>query len=505
ADEQGYLIAKKAGYDVNQGYGNFEIFIREKEYYNKRNKSDLVNADSVKIKTKTGNYTANTLEKLLSTHPDEKERKEKLTAFLKANPVTSKSTNKIDVDVFGALQKQARLESIALIFNEHNYSECLERAFRFHLFEPSEITYSYYIAESIRRICLMDYTLRQKGFLAENLTANGFSEGEGILKDLKFLIPNEELYKKIKAVELTTSRPFETYKQAFYYFNDKLIKKNYSEAYLMAALFENNKEKRKTNIDKYLASPGALRKAYAKNYLDNTLSSSIAANPDEIVMIPKVNYYSHTKYTKTMSYGRTRYNYNKSEIVGSELSTSISEAFNKKVPHTKSISLAAAVSENYNTKEKYKEMIGSAFLAQREENEGYEVVHYYKELENEDYIGKVDIFRLNPEIWDFFNSNKISSITFARYTRHYSEMDALLRRPGLYLGIPTLGFTWLFLPFRIANSKELEMYTYDAKAGEMLAFSRIKGYWITPSKAVKMYKKLKKEKTEYMKEVYGNN
>ncbi|MBL7920891.1 MAG: M48 family metallopeptidase [Bacteroidia bacterium] len=507
ADDLGYSIAKNAGYDVSQAISNFELFIREKEYYQKRTSSDLVNGDTVKIKTKSGIYSANTLEKLLSTHPDEKERKEKLIAFVKNNNSTKKLLNKMDATTFATLQKQARLESIGLIFGEHNYAECLERAFRFHLFEPNESTYHYYITESIRRLCLLDYTLRKKGFLAENLINNGFNEGTGILADLKFLIPNEEMYKNITATELLNAAapPFQTYREAFYYFNEKLIKKDFAEAHLMAALFENNKEKQKTSIDKYLAHPKALRKEYAKNYLNNTLTSSILNNSGEIVMIPQVDYFSHTKYTKTISYGRTRYNYGKSEMVGGELATDISKSFNTRLPNTKSISLPQASVENFNTKEKYEEIIISTSLAQREENEGYEMVHYYKELEDEDYIGKVDIFRLNPEIWDFFNKEKINTITYARYTRHFSEMDHILRRPALYMGIPTLGFTWLFLPFRIANSKRLDLYSYDSRAGETLSSSKIKGYWLTPKKAVKMFKKSKKEKEKYIQEVYGKN
>ncbi len=507
ADELGYTIAKDAGYDVSQANTNFELFIREKEYNKKRNGSDLVNEDSVKVETKSGIMTSNSLEKLLSTHPDEKERKEKLAAYVKNNPTIKKTICKFDEDYFFALQKQARLESIALIFSEHNYAECLERSFRFHLFEPNELTYVYYITESIRRLCLLDYTLRKKGFLAEKLTATSFKEGQGILHDLKILIPNEEQFKKIKAAELngTGSIPFETYKEAFYYFNDKLIKKDYSEAHLMAALFENNKTKREKSISKYLAHPNALRKDYAKNYLDNTLVSRINDNPGEIVMIPQVDFYSHSRYTKYGSFGTLRYNYGKSEIIGGEMAIDISNTFNSRLSNTKSIALPQASLENFNTKEKYEEMITSAFLAQREENEGYTVTHYYKELEDEDYIGKVDIFRLNPEIWDFFIANKINSITYARYTRHLSEMDKLLRRPGLYLGIPTFGLTWLFLPLRVANLKKLDMYTYDSKAEEMLALSEVKYYWLNSNKAVKMFKRLRKEKADYIKETYSTN
>jgi hypothetical protein len=507
ADETGYGIVQSANYDVSQANSNFELFIREKEYNRKRNKSELVSEDSVEVKTKSASYTANTLEKLLNTHPDEKERKNKLATYLKSNTARKKMITKIDEDLFAYLQKQARLESIGLIFSTHNYEECLERAFRFHLFDPTEQTYVYYIAESIRRLCLLDFTLRKKGFLAENLANNGFKEGQGILHDLKYLVPNEEEYKKIKNPDLTNPSkiPFETYKQAFYYFNDKLIKANYAEAHLMAALFENNKELRKMNLDKYLAHPKALRKDYARHYGDNTLASSVTGNPGEIVVVPQIDFYSHTRYTKYGSFGRLRYNYGKSEIAGGDLATDISKAMNNHLPNTKSISLPQASIENFNTKEKYQEIIISTFLAQREENEGYEVKHYYKELEDEDYIGKVDIFRLNPEVWDFFDKNKINTITYARYSRHYSEMDGILRRPGLYLGIPTLGFTWLFLPARIANYKQLEIYTYDSNAENVLYFNKVKGYWLTSKKGVKMFRKLKKEKNTYVKETYSNS
>jgi len=108
-------------------------------------------------------------------------------------------------------------------------------------------------------------------------------------------------------------------------------------------------------------------------------------------------------------------------------------------------------------------------------------------------------------VWDFFNQNKINTITYARYTRHYSEMDGIWRRPGLYLGIPTLGFTWLFLPLRVANTKQLEIVSYNAKAEEALYFSRIKYYWLTPRKGVKMFKKIKKDEAEYIKETYSSN
>jgi hypothetical protein len=507
ADELGYDICKKVGYDIEQGLSNFELFIREKEYEIKRKGSSLVNADTVAIKTKAGTYTGNTLEKLLSTHPDEKERKDKLLNVLKTATSTKKVLFKLDEDLFLTLQKQAKLESINLLFNENHYEECLERAFRFHLFAPNELSYMYYVAECIRRVCLMDYTLRKKGFLAEKLVNNGFLEGQGILKDLKYVIPNVDLYAKITAKELlNASQPsFNTYKEAFYYFQGKLIKNDYAEAYLMSALFENNKDKRKSSIDKYLAHPKALHKTYAQNYLNNTLSSSIQKNVGQIVIVPGVDYYSHLKFSKFFDVEPTKYNYGKSELVGNELANTITEGLNRRLSNTKAISLPLASLENFNTKYKYEHIISTSYLAQREENEGYEVTHYYKELEDEDYIGKIDVFRLDPETWNFFNKEQISTISYARYTRHLSETDRLLRRPAFYLGIPTLGFTWLLLPFKTAHHKQLELYTYTTKASQTLYFKKTKAYWLNSSNATKMFKKLSKERETYINEIYGTN
>ncbi len=267
ADEQGYIIARNAGYDVSEALSNFEIFIREKEYYKKRYSSTLVNDDTITIKTKDNKlYTANTLEKLLSTHPDEKERKDKLSSFIKANTLPKKIKFKINATLFAALQKEARLESIGLLFSTHDYKECLERSFMFHLYDPDEITYQYYVAECIRRICLFDYTLKKKGFLTEKLTNDGFKDGEGILHDLKYLIPNQKKYSMIKSSELLDNSvyEFETYRDAFYYFCKKLLAKDNPEAYLMTALFENNKEKdkRKTSTSTLITQNPSERICY---------------------------------------------------------------------------------------------------------------------------------------------------------------------------------------------------------------------------------------------------
>jgi Zn-dependent protease with chaperone function len=503
ADNIGFSIVKNSGYDLNEAHANFELFIRENEYYKKRRKSDLVSTDTITVSAKNGkSYKMNTLEKLLSTHPDERVRKEKLNDYIKSNPQTKKVKYKMDEDLFLALQKQARLESINLLFNSNRYQECLERAFIYYLYNPYELTYTYYVAECIRKICLLDYKLKKSGFLAESLVNNGFKEGQSILHDLKFLIPNANNYAKVTAKDLLKSTPvaFESYKEAFYYFTNKLLTNNYQEAYLMRALFENNKTKIQENISKYTASPKAQHKDYAKHYLSNTLAECVNANTKEIVMLPKVSFYKNEVLNNKYAYGKTEIYVAKTEIVGVELANEFANTFNANLQEVNAISLPLAATQNFNTKYNYEKIMNSSMFARRDENEGYEVVHYYKELENEDYTGKLDIFRLDPAIWEFFTENKISTISYATYDRYVSTSNKKLRNLYLILSVP---FAGLFLPFAVftpINYKYLNLYSYNSKLGALYHGYDFQSRKINTKKATKMLERVRTERDEFIKD-----
>ncbi|MFO0355931.1 MAG: M48 family metallopeptidase [Sphingobacteriaceae bacterium] len=507
ADMVGYDIAKSANYDLSDALSNFELFIREEEYYQKRNKSMLANTDSVSITTSAGKYKVNTLEKLISSHPDMKERKDKLQAYIKSNPQNKKIKYKMSEQQFAALQKQARLECVSLLFEEHNYNECLERSFLYYLMNPEEISYSYYNAESIRRLCLFDYRLRKKGFLAENLTNNGFKEGQGILHDIKFMVPNQDVYNAIKAKDLlnTSTFAFETYKEAFYYFTKKMIEKDLPEAYLSQALFENNKDKIRENITKYVSYPKAKHKDYANCYMNKTLGDRVLKNTKELVMIPRINFYGHTAFANEYPYGlgNTIYYYKKSELLGSEMANEFADKFNADVENVKAISLPMATTQNFNTKHKYESVIKATLMASRDENEGYEVVHYYKELEDEDYIGNMDIYRLDPEVWEFFINNSINTISYSNYTRHYSRAGKKMRNLWLIFAIPSVGFTGILAAGTAVNYKKLSLYSFNPSFGALYFDYYVKARKISSKSAVKMFNRLKIQRDDYVKE-YNN-
>ncbi|MGE0566341.1 MAG: M48 family metallopeptidase [Bacteroidia bacterium] len=508
ADQVGFEIVSSAGYDVREGISNYELIIRENEYFSKRNKSELANTDTVELITKKGLIKVNSLEKLLSTHPDLKERIGKLNEFVASNKQDANKTYKVSQDKLLMIQKKAQLESIHLLFSNHQYEECLERAFIMYLYNPENSAMHYYIEESIRRLCLLNYKLRKEGFLAEKLTKSGFKKGESILHDIKYLVPNNFNYNRIKAKYLFEGNDyaFETYKEAFYFFTGLLIKANEPEAFLSRALFENNQAKRQLNIKEYLASGKAKRKDFAIAYRDNKLNDAIKENQAEIAMVPKVDFFSHLDINAyyPFGFGQTKYLFGKSETKGKEMANSFARKISghKKI-NVRAISLPDASTTNFNTKFKYENVLYATFLASREENEGYKVVHYYKELEDEDYIGRIDIFRLEPNVWEFFRNEKINTLTYAQFTRHKSRAVNRTLIITLICGIPTFGVSAAYgLAFIRPNSKKTTIFSFNPAFGAVYYDYRFGVRKLMPMGALRHFKKLRRKRNKIIED-YG--
>jgi hypothetical protein len=217
-------------------------------------------------------------------------------------------------------------------------------------------------------------------------------------------------------------------------------------------------------------------------------------------MIPHVDFFRNEVFNYKYVYGDVGYYYKKSEITGKEMANEFAGDFNSSLTDVKTISMPLAATENFNTKEKHENVLARTLLASRDENEGYKVVHYYKELEDEDYIGSTDVFRLDPETWEFFKSNGINAITLAKYTRHTNLGARKLRNVLFILAIPTGGMTLLIAPFMTTQYKQLTMFSYDAKLGALYYSQSMLAHRINTKKARKMFKAMKKEKLDYIKE-----
>jgi len=96
---------------------------------------------------------------------------ERLAAFKRFTQYNKSDTGDyfvIDQKYFNKVRTEAKYETLKLLDQNNNYS-CLEQSFRFHLFDPDNITYVYYIMESIRDLGDSNPLLWDQNFLSYGL------------------------------------------------------------------------------------------------------------------------------------------------------------------------------------------------------------------------------------------------------------------------------------------------------------------------------------------------
>jgi|AntRauTorckE5430_2_1112549.scaffolds.fasta_scaffold01731_2 hypothetical protein len=187
---------------------------------------------------------------------------------------------------FQKLRQQARAEVLKYLLAGFNYQTCLEKAFRFHLFEPNNPTYVYYAMEAIRRSCYLDVTMWNKKFLAHNyhdiievrgakkkrlIEGNFFDEFRPAILTL-----DSNSYKSIPAKFYWESPKFTTYEEAyaFFYRVGKALKE--PECVFSNALsLSFDEEKRNQFLTEYLAYGDVPHKAFAEALLNDKIYETL--------------------------------------------------------------------------------------------------------------------------------------------------------------------------------------------------------------------------------------
>jgi hypothetical protein len=138
---------RRAGYDLNGLAETFAVFKRQED------RALLQVEDVWEIKE--------------TTHPSSGRRIERIQEMIAAEEGAA-AVESTSSPIFEKLREEARAEVLKYLLAGFNYQSCLEKAFRFHVFEPNNPTYVYYAMEAIRRSCYLDVTMWGKKFLAHN-------------------------------------------------------------------------------------------------------------------------------------------------------------------------------------------------------------------------------------------------------------------------------------------------------------------------------------------------
>lgn len=192
---------------------------------------------------------------------------------------------------FNQLKNQAKpliLEALLINPVDGGFDECIERAFAFHLLDPLNSTYIFYLMEAIRRQCYVYNNNWNQNFITyryldtttvENVRKKIPLKYNLLEKfDTRFIALNPVELNNIKARFYWDDPPFITYEQSFEYFF-KIANKlgDCKECLLSYALsYEYDKKLRDLYLKKYLEQSDTKYSLYASTLLQEDIETTVS-------------------------------------------------------------------------------------------------------------------------------------------------------------------------------------------------------------------------------------
>ncbi len=264
----------QGGYDLQGLISGFEIMERlEKNYLSRRKKM-----------WKVVEYT----------HPRSEKRLEQLRAYVSETGNQGNQFFQVSEADFNHFRNEAKAEVLQMLLHNFNYDLCIEKAFQFHLFEPGNPTYLYYLMEGIRRYCYFYNDLWRENFIVYRYYDEVKTNNKQFKQKVKgnifdyppttFLGVSEETADKIDAkFYWEDDLKFKTYEQAYVFFNKIAKLVDEPECILSNALsLSFKKEECDKLLRQYLSYKNIRFRDYAENLLNNSIESSL---PEETLSV----------------------------------------------------------------------------------------------------------------------------------------------------------------------------------------------------------------------------
>jgi hypothetical protein len=194
----------------------------------------------------------------------------------------------IDETAFYKYSKSAKNETLSVLLYYHNYQVCIEKAFKYHIFDVNNSTYIYYIMEAIRQYGYGNPNIWNKLFIVDKYYMHDTKSSR-----IEFHKMREHLFKKIpyKILRLNPDNmadlskieggfywedlKFVTYKEAFLFFYQVGDFLKIPECALSLALSQTRVNVRKQLLNKYLAYGDVKYKDYAQKLFDGGINDSL--------------------------------------------------------------------------------------------------------------------------------------------------------------------------------------------------------------------------------------
>jgi len=223
-----------------------------------------------------------------STHPRGEKRVNKLQQFLSQMTTRPMPDFIVGKDQFKKLQKEAKTEIAKHLLHDFKYTKCIETAFRFHLEEPQNTDYHYFLMEGIRRAGLLDNSHWNKKFITHQYYAViGDKEkkvkiGKHLFEDFFYdiLLISKPKFQNLPTKSYWEEEPkFITNEQAFEYFARVGESLNEPECIFSNALSVSfDHEKCQSLLRKYLEHDNIRFHDFALEMINGTLRSNLPNN-----------------------------------------------------------------------------------------------------------------------------------------------------------------------------------------------------------------------------------
>jgi hypothetical protein len=468
ADSFGFYLARNAGFDIKQGFSNYDYIYRaeiRKQLYKQakeRSKPDksirfipvsqLVKEEKTKKMEEeedadnednddknTRKHKEGDEEKRYSTHPEIIDRVRLLYRILEDTDEHQniKIVAGADKNIFEELQNIAKKERLREMLQAHEYDECMEASFIYHLSDTSNMNFIYYELEAIRRYLIIDDTRLHNGFLNFDLN-KPLKKGKSILHLPLYLIPDSSMLKGLQGIGYFDSEyEFENYKQAFRYFFKKADASANAELNLTAGLFYKmfNIPKGDSLLRNYISNSGSKYRDYATSYMEGTLYTGLENNKRDIVICSDITVYTGTRK-------RFSEEYISSDSTTNEFAKDFNSFHNKKLKGTEVYFMAEQVKVDFGFLYSGTSVLSSLYFminnvqnkkpvmdSKEDDDEADTVVTkegktQKKSFSSNDYSSY--LYLLEPETWTFIKLNNIRSIGGFYATRLYDKQKVVL-------------------------------------------------------------------------------
>jgi hypothetical protein len=340
----------------------------------------------------------------LSSHPEAIDRIHDLDMYLKKNQKNNLNAYIIkDKPSFEVMQKKCKIETLRLLMQTNDYVSCIQKAFRFHLFDPNEPAFVYFILESIRREVYLDPSFKQIGFLSESL-AEYLPPKKGVTSNIALLLRDTTKLNDIKALDFKVAKQavFNTYEEAFFYFATKAAAFNLcEECNLSVALYNYPSliQGYQVYLNRYLIAPNVQYKNFALAFKNNQLGNLFTK---EYIYVDDILFYTDDKI-KLENGDKIKYYFPDFERAVQENNAQLNgfEQSFKAKPFEVVFNVAKYKNQNF-------------ALIQSFENTLNTVCHIDETLKKQYTPENINLFVFAPDTWEFAAKNDVKSIRYLK-------------------------------------------------------------------------------------------